>query len=184
MSRSRIARALRAEDGMTLIEVMVAASILVGGLVATFMVLDGSRELATVSERKEVMVHRAEDELERIRAIPYAALELTALPGAATAGDLYDPRAGVSGSTYDWDQSSATNPAEPLVVKDPAATNPDAVTPRTSWTDGRYGGTLDVFVTNAGTDLKRVTVAVRLNGSEEPRRPILLSTFVSRQANP
>ena len=167
---------------MGMVEAMVAAAVLLGGLLSTFLVLDGSRDLTTVSERKEVAVHRAERELERVQAIPYAQLELAAQPTAATPGDALDPRALVSGTNYDWDLTSATNPLEALVIKAPAATNPDAITSRQTWSDGRMSGTLDTFVTTAATGLKRVTVAVRLDGTQRPRSPIYMSTLVSQQA--
>lgn len=174
---------LRAEEGMSMVEAMVAIAVLIVGLLATFVVLDGSRELTTVSERKQVAVHRAEDQLERLKTISFARLELAATPVCPTPCPANDPRAQVSGTNYDWDASSTTNPVEPLVVVG-ATPNPDAVTSRTTWSDGRFTGTLDVFVTTAGTDLKRVTVAVRINGAGEPQRPILLSTLVSKQAAP
>ena len=179
MSRSD----LRAEDGMSMVEAMVAIAVLIVGLLATFVVLDGSRELTTVSERKQVAVHRAEDQLERLKTISFARLELVSAPVCPAPCSADDPRAQVTGTNYDWDASSATNAVEPLVVVG-ATPNPDAITSHTTWSDGRFAGTLDVFVTTAGTDLKRVTVAVKLDGASEPRRPILLSTLVSRQAAP
>ena len=169
---------------MTIVEAMVAALVLAAGMLGTFVVLDGSNRHATVSERKEVAVHRAEDELERVRSIPYATLELAETPACDTpCPDADDPRSHIvagSPATYDWDWDSTTNAAEPFVVKDPLATNADAIVSRRPWTDGRFSGTLDTFVTTAATDLKRVTIAVRLNGAQAPRRPIVLSTLVAR----
>ena len=172
------------EEGMTIVEAMVAALVLAVGMLGTFVVLDGSNRHATVSERKEVAVHRAEDELERVQSIPFATLELADTPTcSAPCADTDDPRRHIvpgPPATYDWDWDSATNAAEPLVIKAPAAVNADAIVSRRPWSDGRFSGTLDTFVTTAATDLKRVTIAVRLDGSQAPRRPIVLSTLVAR----
>ncbi len=166
-----------------MIEAIVAATILVGALAATFTVLDGSRDLVTVSERKEAAVHRAQTRLEQLRTIPFATLELDAAPGAPAAGDANDPRSWVapgSPPTFDWDRSSATNANEPLVIR--TTVNPDAVAPRQTWSDGVFSGTVDTFVSTAGSGLKRVTVAVRLNGPQRPRGPIVVATLISQQA--
>lgn len=164
---------------MTVIEAMVASLVLVTGVLSTFAVIDGSRDLTTISERKEAAAHRAQLELERTKAIPFATLELASAPG--TSADPLDPRSQVSGSpaSYDWDQASASNPLEQLAVA--TGPNADAIAPRTAWQDGRYGGTVDTFVTRVATDLKRVTVAVRLDGDQGPRRAVIVSSLVSRQ---
>ena len=164
---------------MGIIEVVVAAAVLLGGLLATFTVLDGSRDLVTVSERKEAAIHRAQAKLERLRTIPFASLELDTAPGAPTAGDTNDPRSWVGAGGFDWDRSSSTNASEPLVVR--TGVNPDAVVPRSSWTDGGFSGTIDTFISTAGPGLRRVTVAVRLAGDQRPRTPIVVSTLVSQQ---
>jgi Tfp pilus assembly protein PilV len=182
MSRSRaVLDRLRAEEGFGMIEALSAAMVLLVGIVSTFLVLDGSRKLTTVSERKEVAVHRAQSELERIRAIPFAQLELDTAPSAPVAGDTLDPRLQVSGSDYDWDAASPSNALEPLVIR--SAANPDAIAPRQAWTDGRVSGTLDTFVTTSAAGLKRVTVAVRLDGTEPPRAPILLATLITQHGS-
>jgi len=164
---------------MGIVEAITAATILVVGLLATFAVLDGSRELVTTSERKEIAAHRAERELERLSAIPFANLALASLPGAPAAGDTEDPRSWVSGSSFDWDRASASNASEALVVD---ASSPDAATPRQTFTDGATSGTIDTFVTTVATGLKRITVAVRLDGDRPPRRATIAATFTSDQS--
>lgn len=174
---------LRREDGMGMIEAMTAVAVLLGALLATFTVLDSSRDLVTVSERKEAAVHRAETKLEQLRTIHFASLELASAPGSPAAGDANDPRSWVGGGSppsFDWDRSSTTNANEPLVVR--TTVNPDAVTSRETWSDGTFSGTIDSFVSTAGSGLKRVTVAVRLNGTQKPRTPIVVSTLISQQA--
>jgi type II secretory pathway pseudopilin PulG len=172
---SRLRRRLAGEAGMGLIEALVAALILLGGILGTLSVINGSRDLGSVNERKQTAVHRAEQQLEKARAVGYANLAIKTAPGAGT-GD--DPRAQVSGTNYDWDASSASNPVEPLVIND-VSTSLDT---REVCDCGRYSGTVDTFVTQVTTDLKRVTVAVKLDGTQAPRKATIVSTLISRQA--
>jgi hypothetical protein len=166
---------------MTIVEVMVAATLLAGGIIGALTALDGSRKLNGTSERKEIAIHRGQQELERVRTIPFAQLELASAP--ATSADPTDARFHVSGGThYDWDHSSAANPLEPLAISADPAANPDAIVSRRSWSDGRHSGTLDTFVTAVDPKLKRVTVAVKVGGGQQPRRPVVVSTLVSQAA--
>lgn len=171
MFRELLRRLRRDERGISIVEATGAATILLVGVLGTFLALDGASRHATVSERKEVAVHRAELELERVRALTYDQVGLTAAPGAPAGTD--DPRSGVSGANYDSDPASAPA-AEPLVIG-----GTGTVVPRTTWTDGRFSGTLDVFVTQVATGLKRVTVAAKLDGTERPRKPIYTATLVA-----
>ena len=59
------------------------------------------------------------------------------------------------------------------------------IAPRTTWTDGRMGGTLQVYVTNyvdslvAGTpQAKRLVVGVTVDGRWRLSRPTVVSTIV------
>jgi hypothetical protein len=169
---------LAGEAGITIVETIVAALILVGGLLSTFVVFDGSRDVTTVSERQETAVHRAERQLELVRSMPFAEVATATAPGAATGPS--DPRAHVvagSPPKYDWDQQAPTTNAETLVV---SAASP--IPAREPCDCGRFAGQVDTFVTSVATDLKRISVAVTLEGSLPPRRAIVASTLVSRQA--
>jgi Tfp pilus assembly protein PilV len=168
----------RAEDGLSIVEVMVAALVLVGAIAGCLVALDGARSLTTTSERQEVAVHRAQQELERIKAIPFANLGLEALPQRT--GGSGDARHYVSpnGLQYDWNHTTGSNPDEAIVL----STSADRITSHREWNDGRYSGMLDVFVTTVDSRLKRVTVAVKLDGQEEPRNAIVVSTLVSAAA--
>lgn len=167
-----MARRLRArlagESGITIVEMTICAALLVGVVIATVGLLDSSRETITSAERGQVAVQRAEQELERLRTIPFAKLELASVTG---------------GSTYDFNGAAAGG-VESVVVTPAGTANPDAVAPRRAWSDGRLSGNLDVFVTSASADgkLKRATVAVSVTGDAAPRRAVVLSTLVSQQA--
>src|SRR5918992_1682205 len=105
---SRRLRELAAEDGFTLIELMIASLIMVVGLLALVSGLDHSRELVTHSEKVEAATHQAERAVERILATRYDEVSLTSMPSESD--DARDPRFWVDGSTYRWDRSS-TAPA-------------------------------------------------------------------------
>ena len=179
MARS-LRRTLAGEAGMGLVEALVAATILLGGILATLSVIDSSRSLGTVNERKQTAIHRAEQQLEKARAIPYAQLELKDAPVFSATAD--DPRQHVVTGPplkYDWDQTTPTTNAEALVVNTASTQN---LYTHEACDCGRYSGWVDTFVTQVGTDLKRVTVAVKLDGATAPRKATLVSTLISRQA--
>src|SRR5256885_13844316 len=113
MVAERLRSLRRDEGGFTLLEVMVAALILAIGILAIVGVFDSSRRLTTVSEKNEIIAHRAELELERIQAMPFAAVALTAAPSHST--DSSDPDFYVSGSpaAYRWDQGSSGPKTDP-----------------------------------------------------------------------
>src|SRR5918992_3761718 len=102
-------RGLAAEDGFTLIELMIASLIMVVGLLALVSGLDHSRELVTRSEKVEVATHQAERAVERILAMRYDEVALTTAPSDSES--LADPRYWVSGSSYQWDQNSTESAA-------------------------------------------------------------------------
>ena len=177
----------RAEEGFTLVEVLLACLIAGTGLLATVVTFDTSRDLVSFAEKKEAMVHVGEREIERILTLDYEKVALDSAPPPAP--DPADPGYYVqAGPSYRWNQRADAQPphTEPLVI-DPAGEIPAA---STSWSDGRLSGRVERFVTwvddatcgslCAGTqDYKRVTVAVTVNGRGGPTKPILLSTLVT-----
>jgi prepilin-type N-terminal cleavage/methylation domain-containing protein len=181
---------VRDERGFTLIELLIAALIVVIGLMAMMATLDSSRKLVTTAERNEAATHEAEQEMERLFAMPYAQLGTATAPG--TSADQTDPRFWVqTGNEYRWNQSS-TSQDEDLVFGGTytMATN-------TNWTDGegRLSGVIWRFVTNFydpnvvqtptdQPDAKRITVAVTIDGDQAPTKPILLSSIVFDRDQP
>jgi prepilin-type N-terminal cleavage/methylation domain-containing protein len=171
---------LRGEDGFTLIELLAALSILAVGILGVVATLDKTRDVVTTSEVRGTAVHRAERELERLRALPYDQLALASLPTASAS--QADPAFYVQGSQYQWDPADATRVA-PLITG-------GALAPRTTWTDGRMSGTLQVYVTNfvdtiPGTaQAKRVIVGVTVNGRWALSRPTVVSTVVHQPPPP
>jgi prepilin-type N-terminal cleavage/methylation domain-containing protein len=171
------------EDGFSLIELMVAITVLAVGMVALVSSFDHSRELVTVSEKTEVASHRAERELERILAMTYENVGHASTPAGST--DPSSPASRVNGTNYQYDQDS-TPQSEPLAVVSGAGVG---VAPE-PWNDGesRLNGQTQSFITWTGSyctsadrDLcaKRVTVAVTVGGPEPLSRPVLISTIMT-----
>ena len=75
-------RATKADRGFTLVEVLVAATMLLVGILATLTAFDASRGLTTVSERQSTLAQRAQNELERVLSLPWSQVALTGTSGS------------------------------------------------------------------------------------------------------
>jgi prepilin-type N-terminal cleavage/methylation domain-containing protein len=186
-------RELAAEDGFTLIELMIASLIMVVGLLALVSGLDHSRNLVTQSEKVEAATHQAEKTVERILAMRYEQVSLTTAP--AESDSQADPRFWVSGSTYQWDPDSTGSAAfETLcVTRCPAeaATVMGTIVGAEEWQDpaSRLHGWVHRFVTEVpdlcsatgcpgNQPAKRVTVGVTVDGNDPLDRPVVVSTLM------
>ncbi len=78
-------RVRQEERGMTLVEVMVAAMVLLIAIVPTVKVFDDSRDQNATGERHEIALLQAQQALEEMRGLPYNHLALNA--AAADPGD-------------------------------------------------------------------------------------------------
>jgi len=87
---------VRAEHGMTLIEVLVTSLVLVVGMMATLAIFSKSSKTAVTAERRVAMVSVAQREIERLRPLPYEQLGLSAAiaPDAATVAPPGSPAEG------------------------------------------------------------------------------------------
>jgi Tfp pilus assembly protein PilV len=70
-------RRAAAERGFTIVEVLVAAAMLLVGILATLTAFDASRHLTTVSERQSTLAQRAQNELEHVLSMPWSHVALT-----------------------------------------------------------------------------------------------------------
>jgi type II secretory pathway pseudopilin PulG len=181
---------LSREDGLGIIEVLVAAIVLIIALLAAVAAIDGSRTLVNTSERKEAAANEAERALEQLESLPYASAGLTAAPGTSTNPD--DPRVHVQPGTpasFRW--NIAETPAKyESIVTEGGTISPIPLT----WSnpDGRLKGTIHRFVTwvddsatpapTATKDYKRLTVAVTVDGDAPPRKPIFLTSLMRNPA--
>ena len=178
MTRAR----LRASDGFSLIEVMVASLILIGGIFALVASLSVFRAQASDDVARAAATHEAQQELEYLRSLGYRSLVLKSAPAASTGPR--DPRSGVSGGSY---RPSADAPYSPMLID---ATADGAVDQSRPWSAGRTSGTLDRFITQepAGTAgcgqicPRRVSVGVMYTFNGRPHSGVMSTLVADPQA--
>lgn len=147
---------LRAERGFTIIEVLVAATILMLALGALALTFDSSRALTVKSENESEATGIAQREIESALGLSYASLRPTSTAGGA-----------------EWSTTAAT------IGVDTSALVPAGVpglAPASTWT-GRSGITGNVYryitwAPNTSQALKRVTIAVT---APSLKKPVVLS---------
>lgn len=91
-------RALPGEDGYTIVEVMVAVVMLVVGVLAMLVMIEGSLASTDRTTGREQATNLARDLLERARLVPYARTTTSAAAGAIAATLPENPA--VSGSSF------------------------------------------------------------------------------------
>jgi Tfp pilus assembly protein PilV len=77
--------AASAEDGMTLVEVMVAMVILLGGVLALLTLVEGSIKSTVRTTAREQGTNLVRELVERARQVPYSSTTSAAAPGALAA---------------------------------------------------------------------------------------------------
>jgi prepilin-type N-terminal cleavage/methylation domain-containing protein len=188
-------RRLAAEDGFSLIELMVAITILVIGVFGTVTAFSHSRTATLSGERLTTLAHVAQSEAERIVSLSYDNVGITSasIPSDSATNDKWDPLDKIVNGTpnkYPWDWTSAatiTATAEPFVT-----CTTSCVTFSSTWQDNsnasnrRFSGNMYRFITwvddscCAGTqDYKRVSVVVT-EGTTSPYKhaPYVYSTLM------
>jgi Tfp pilus assembly major pilin PilA len=171
----RLDRGLRRDEGLTVVEVMVAAMILVIGALAVLQVVDVAARNNYRGEEAQVVSNRLQQEIEKIKRLPYAQLALTGLPQDTI--ELADPRWRTQGTNFAVTKQGGS--PQPLIydggaLYDGGTVSGGAVDPNpTPFTSGDVHGNVYRFVVweNDATcsealcpgpqDLKRVIVAVR-----------------------
>jgi prepilin-type N-terminal cleavage/methylation domain-containing protein len=167
-----ISRLRRDERGMTMIELLVAATICAVGIAATIGVMDQSRTVAVKSEQRDAMAHQAERELERLLELPWANLG----HGAAAPTSADSPYAGTpSGGNFAYDRSNTSTTEPLLTLGSPLGQVPSTYS---TWSDAatRMSGRVYRYVTRISANARRITVVVTANGAKVPT-PVLLSSI-------
>lgn len=189
MVKCRVIKALRRlrlsreQQGFTIIEVLVAAMLMLMVVVALLGSFDSSRSLVTVSEKNQVISHQGEAEMERILSRKYSAIALTSAPSPSS--DPSHPDYYVAAGSppqYRWDQGS-TGPKSAELLIDSAQ---GQVAHNGTWSDtqSRLSGSVYRYVTAvtdpccSGSDYaRRITVLITVNG-RDLKRPLLISSVV------
>jgi hypothetical protein len=179
LNRHSWIRRLAQEDGVSVAEVMVAALILTIGALALLNLVDVTARSAYRGEQSQVVSNRLQDEIERVRQLPYDQIALTGLPQDPS--DVKDPRWRTQGTNFAVTHQGGS--PQPLVYDGSALVGGGTVTDGaidpapTSFVSGDVRGTIYRFVVwendsscsdalCPGTqDLKRVIVAVRLDAT-------------------
>jgi Tfp pilus assembly protein PilV len=172
------------EGGFTMIEVIVALSVLIVGILGAYIAFVTSQRLSLVSERHATMTQIAQKEIERLQGIPYSDLALTSAPTTSTDPTNPDYYV-VPGTTpsYKWNRSGTVS--EPVAIDSIEGT----VAPVSSWTEGSLTGQVYDFVTwttdtqcspscPTSQDYKRITVAVTMSNGLLPT-PVYVSTVLA-----
>lgn len=164
---------LREERGMTMIELMVAATVCAIGIAATIGVMDQSRLTSQKSEKRDVLAQVAEREVETDMALPWVNFQHSAQP-VANGTPAGNPSTYVTGTSYKYDRTNASL-TEPLVW---SATNGQISATYTAWDDAqtRLTGRVYRYVTRIDGNSRRLTVVVIANGVNPPA-PVLVSTI-------
>lgn len=89
---------MRREEGMTIVEVVVAGLILMLGALGVLGVVDAASRNTYRAEQSQVVANVLQGEMEKLRQIPYAELALTELP--AHSSDPEDPDSRISSTSF------------------------------------------------------------------------------------
>jgi type II secretory pathway pseudopilin PulG len=103
---------MRSEDGMTIIEVLVAGIILVIGGLGVLGIVDAATRNTFRAEQSQVVANVLQGEMEKLRQVPYAELALTELPDDV--GDPADPNSRVASTSFFYTGRDGTG-LKPLV---------------------------------------------------------------------
>jgi type II secretory pathway pseudopilin PulG len=91
------------DGGFTVVEVLVAAVLLAVTAIAVFGLVDAASRNNYRSQQSQVVNDRLQQEMEKLKQVPYDQLALTSLPTHSSASN--DPNSRVSGTTFNVSQS-------------------------------------------------------------------------------
>jgi type II secretory pathway pseudopilin PulG len=170
-------RAIRSEDGFTIVEGLVAAVLLVAAAAALMTTLAGARKATYRGEQEQVVNDIAQREMEALRSVPYTQLAMTSAPAHST--DPSDPRYRVTAGNFALARDGSN--AAPMVVNGGTLVKGGTVSGGvvdpgpTPFSSGDVSGTIQRFVVwqddqhcedlqcPGSQDFKRAVVAVSLD---------------------
>jgi Tfp pilus assembly protein PilV len=159
-----------AEDGISMIEVLVAVLILTIGILGLVGAFDSARKLNLLSERRTLSAHRAQLEIERLQAVPFEQLAMSSTPAhssEATNPDYYvnysSPVTCSASPCFAWNALKPTEEEQLVTASKECASETSiecgvvAASPTgrkcteklgaCEWTDGNVSGKVYAFVT-------------------------------------
>jgi prepilin-type N-terminal cleavage/methylation domain-containing protein len=180
---------LRAHDGFTLVEVLMAVTMMAVGIAATVKVFGGSGRTALAAQRASVASQKAQEVVDRISKLSYDQLGLTATP--TTSADPLNPGSRVSGTTFTVRPGLTENfVLSTDTGQSAAAVNPAPTSFAVGVSDATVTGKVYRYVTwrdetcasgcTGSQDTKRITVAVTVDpiGALAARAPIFISRVI------
>jgi type II secretory pathway pseudopilin PulG len=186
------------EQGMTLVEVVVAGMILIVGALGVFGIVDAGTRNVFRAEQSQVVANLLQQEMEKLRSVPYSELALTSLP--AHAAEAENPDSRIASTNFFYTGRRGTG-LKPLVynggTSDGETIKGGTVDPGpTEVQIGNLKGTVYRYVVwdtcpaslcQDGRHLKRAVVAVRLNTTAaggSPRYQEIQGQFVDPEVEP
>jgi hypothetical protein len=162
------------EDGMTIVEVVVAGLILVAGALGVLGVIDAGNRTVFRAEQSQVVANLLQQEIEKLQQLPYEELALTSLP--VHSSDSANPNSRIASTNFFYTGRNGTG-LKPLVYNGGSSEGETikggTVNPGpTSFQVGDLKGTVHRYVVwdtcpsslcTDGRHLKRTVVAVSLN---------------------
>ncbi len=150
---------IRRQEGFTVIEVVIAAMILLVGVLGLFSSLSVSQKLSLVGERQTSLANRAQQELERLQSMPFQQLAMTVsaptpsgCPNPLTAAYPTSPDCYAANGSFSYDRANPSK-TESLVIDAAKGTiTPNAAGSGCSdgctstWSDTRLSGEIFDFV--------------------------------------
>lgn len=104
--RAKLHKRLKQEEGFTIIEILVAAFILVLGALAVFMTFSAAVRNVQRGRDTQASISVAQREMEKIRALPYEKILLKSTP--TNSAETSNPNNRVSGSTFNLKRSGTS----------------------------------------------------------------------------
>jgi prepilin-type N-terminal cleavage/methylation domain-containing protein len=181
---------VRSEAGFTLMELLIAMTLMSVGVAATLGVFGATGRTTVVAQQRNVAIHQAQAALDQISTMDYDKVGLTSTPAAST--DELNPGYRVSGSGL----LIKTALTEPFVLssqsgQSQAAISPAPTTFATGTGDGTVTGKVYRYITwrdencQSGTcdgvqNTKRITVAVTIDlvGTTPATKPVWISEIL------
>jgi type II secretory pathway pseudopilin PulG len=191
-------RLARKEEGFTIIEVLIAAMILVLGAIATFGVLASAIHSTQRAKGSQIAQDKAQQELEALRSLSDEELALTSTPGHEN--EEASPNYRVLNGKFALKGGSVPSEYKEIVANGGTAypevpLTKGVVSPATPFTSGEVSGTVYRYIvwrndtscapeTCPGEkDFKQIIIAVRLNSTTGGNTPggyvEVQSTFVN-----